>query len=178
MSTIYGWLCAWNTGTVPDGSYVLVSGAFNSAGTAFGSGVSITVDNTNSTPTESDQAPLALTSTSGVSGQALTLTTSGGSGTGDVSYAVTDGTASGCTIFTAALTSTSAGTCIVTATKAADANYNAISSAPTTVTFTAPAPAFPQQHAATRWQTTQTPTLSADPTEWGGSIQGVSLVSR
>jgi hypothetical protein len=30
---------------VPDGSYVLVSEAFNSAGNAFSSGVSVTVDN-------------------------------------------------------------------------------------------------------------------------------------
>ncbi len=44
--TIYGWLCAWNTTTVPDGSYVLVSEAFNSAGHTSSSGVSITVDNT------------------------------------------------------------------------------------------------------------------------------------
>ena len=43
--TDYGWLCSWNTSTVPDGSYVLVSEAFNSAGSAFGSGVSITVNN-------------------------------------------------------------------------------------------------------------------------------------
>jgi hypothetical protein len=43
--TIYGWLCGWNTARVPDGSYVLVSEAFNSAGSAFSSGVSITVDN-------------------------------------------------------------------------------------------------------------------------------------
>jgi hypothetical protein len=43
--TIYGWLCGWNTARVPDGSYVLVSEAFNSAGNAFSSGVSVTVDN-------------------------------------------------------------------------------------------------------------------------------------
>jgi hypothetical protein len=43
--TLYGWLCAWNTTTVPDGSYVLVSEAFNSAGSTFSSGVSITVKN-------------------------------------------------------------------------------------------------------------------------------------
>ncbi len=43
--TIYGWLCAWNTTTVPSGSYTLLSGAINSAGVAFSSGVSITVKN-------------------------------------------------------------------------------------------------------------------------------------
>jgi Protein of unknown function (DUF4038)/Bacterial Ig domain len=49
-STIYGWLCSWNTTTVPDGSYVLVSEAFNSAGSTFSSGVSITVDNGSARP--------------------------------------------------------------------------------------------------------------------------------
>jgi YVTN family beta-propeller protein len=40
--TIYGWLCKWYT-TVPSGSYILVSEAFNSAGSAFSSGISITI---------------------------------------------------------------------------------------------------------------------------------------
>ncbi len=84
---------------------------------------------------KTDQTPLTVTSTSGVYGTPLALTTSGGSGTGAVSYIVTNGTASGCALFYAALTSTSAGTCIVTATKAGDADYNPTSSAPTTVTF-------------------------------------------
>ena len=32
--TYYGWLCSWNTTTVPNGSYVLSSLAFNSTGSA------------------------------------------------------------------------------------------------------------------------------------------------
>ena len=43
--TYYGWLCSWNTTTVPNGSYTLLSEAFNSGGSAFSSGVSITVHN-------------------------------------------------------------------------------------------------------------------------------------
>jgi chitodextrinase len=43
--TLYGWLCSWNTTTVANGSYVLLSEAFNSGGSAFSSGVSITVHN-------------------------------------------------------------------------------------------------------------------------------------
>ncbi len=93
-----------------------------------------------SQPEKTDQAPLTVTSTSGVYGTALALTTSGGSGTGAVSYAVTNGTASGCALFYAALLSTSAGTCIVVATKAGDATYNATSSPAATVTFSAPPP--------------------------------------
>jgi hypothetical protein len=43
--TLYGWLCAWNTSTVPNDSYVLVSEAFTSGGSTFSSGVSVTVTN-------------------------------------------------------------------------------------------------------------------------------------
>ncbi len=44
-STYYGWVYNWNTTTVPNGSYPLVSEAFDSGGSAFSSGVSITVHN-------------------------------------------------------------------------------------------------------------------------------------
>ena len=40
-----GWLDGWNTTTVPNGSYTLVSLASNSVGTVASSGVSITVHN-------------------------------------------------------------------------------------------------------------------------------------
>ena len=43
--TYYGWLCSWNTATVPNGSYVLVSEASGAGGSAFSSGVRITVSN-------------------------------------------------------------------------------------------------------------------------------------
>ncbi len=43
--TYYGWVCAWNTTTVPNGSYVLLSYASEADGSAFSSGVSITVNN-------------------------------------------------------------------------------------------------------------------------------------
>jgi type II secretory pathway pseudopilin PulG len=84
------------------------------------------------------QATLILTSTSATytgTAYTVTLTTSGGSGTGLVSYTATNGTASGCTISGATLTAGTAGTCTVTATKSADANYLTASSAPTAVTF-------------------------------------------
>jgi predicted outer membrane repeat protein len=94
---------------------------------------------TSSTPTtvtfQQLQAPLKLTSTAGVVGAPLTLTTSGGSGSGAVSYTASNGTASGCTIASLKLVATTAGTCIVTATKAAGGTYAAVSSSPTTVTL-------------------------------------------
>ena len=43
--TYYGWLCSWNTTTVPNGSYTLVSEASNTVGTVFSSGVNVTVNN-------------------------------------------------------------------------------------------------------------------------------------
>jgi hypothetical protein len=57
-------------------------------------------------------------------------------GTGAVTYVVTGGTASGCSVSGDVLSSTSAGTCLVTATKAADTNYNPTTSAPFDVTIT------------------------------------------
>lgn len=62
-----------------------------------------------------------------------TLTTSGGSGGGAVSYSVTAGS---CSVLGDQLTANSgSGTCSVTATKAADANYNAVTAAAATVTL-------------------------------------------
>ena len=43
--TPYGWVCAWNTTTIPNGSYALVAEASNATGSAFSSGDSITIDN-------------------------------------------------------------------------------------------------------------------------------------
>ena len=50
---------------------------------------------------------------------------------------VSNGTATGCAIGGSTLTATSSGTCLVTATKAADVGYLAVSSLATTVTFKA-----------------------------------------
>jgi trimeric autotransporter adhesin len=54
------------------------------------------------------------------------LSTSGGSGTGAISYAVTTG-ANFCSVSGATMTGVSAGACSITATKAADANFSATS---------------------------------------------------
>ena len=81
--------------------------------------------------------PSIVTSISGTFGAPLTLTTSGGSGTGAVTYVVdAGGTATGCVISAgSAELDVSVGTCIVTATKAADGNYLVASSALTTITL-------------------------------------------
>lgn len=81
------------------------------------------------------QSGLTITSTHGTFGVALPLTTSGGSGTGAVTFAVSNDTALGCTESGGSLTVTQAGTCLVTATKAGDETYDSVSSPQTTVTF-------------------------------------------
>jgi hypothetical protein len=65
----------------------------------------------------------------------LTLVATGGSGTGALTFSVTNGTATGCLLTSGALSATTAGTCIVTAFKAAAAPYASGVSAATTVTI-------------------------------------------
>ena len=86
------------------------------------------------------QAAITVTSTAGLVGKALTLVTTGGSGTGAVTFSVTNGTATGCVVTGSTLKATTAGTCLLTATKATDTNYLTALSSATTVTFVKPIP--------------------------------------
>jgi hypothetical protein len=88
---------------------------------------------------------LILTSTRGVFATPLTLTTSGGSGSGAVSYRVSDGSARGCVLTSSAgeLTSSSAGTCVVQVIKAASGDFEAQLSALTRVRLSANTPVAP-----------------------------------
>ena len=43
--TYYGWVYSWNTTTVPNGSYALLSEAFNASASAFSAGTTISVSN-------------------------------------------------------------------------------------------------------------------------------------
>ncbi len=81
------------------------------------------------------QPTLVVSSTKGFFKTPLRLTTTGGAGSGAVTFSVANGTAKGCAIVNGALTSTSEGTCLVTATKAASGNYAQATSATTTVTI-------------------------------------------
>ena len=75
---------------------------------------------------KANQATLTATATpaSIVFNGSSALSTTGGSGSGTVSYAVTAGNTF-CSVTGTTLTGTGVGTCTVTVTKAADANYNA-----------------------------------------------------
>ncbi len=83
---------------------------------------------------KADQATLTAVAVSPAPfGSVQTLTTTGGSGLGAVTYSV--GASTACSVSTDQLTITSStGTCSVTATKAADGNYNARTSAALSVT--------------------------------------------
>jgi hypothetical protein len=80
-----------------------------------------------------NQATLTVNAPSTLTyGATATLTTTGGSGNGAVTFSV--GASTGCTVSGSTLSVTNAsGTCSVTATKADDGTYNAITSAPVTV---------------------------------------------
>jgi hypothetical protein len=81
------------------------------------------------------QAALHVVSARGVAGAKLSLSTSGGSGSGVVVFVATDGTAKGCVVTGDALTASSAGTCNVVATKAASAQYETMTSSTASITF-------------------------------------------
>lgn len=98
---------------------------------------SLTGASRSSMATQVAQSTLKLTSTYGTVGSSLTLTTSGGSGSGAVTYVLNSSGSANCLISSSKLEATKPGTCTVTATKAADSTYLAASSAPTTVTFVA-----------------------------------------
>jgi hypothetical protein len=76
------------------------------------------------------QVPLTLDNGSGTFGNAIALVTNGGSGSGATSFAVTNGTATGCSLTSGgnAIISSSGGTCFVSATKAEDSSFLATSS--------------------------------------------------
>lgn len=88
-----------------------------------------------------DQAALTLTGgTTVVYGQTLQLGTTGGNGTGAVTYAVINGTGEATIDATGKLTPVKVGTVKVTATKAGDASYNSITSAEVEIHITRATP--------------------------------------
>ena len=88
-----------------------------------------------------DQKALTITgNTSVIYGEKLTLTTTGGSGSGAVTYAVTNGTGEATIDATGKLTPVKVGKVKVSATKAGDASYNSITSAEVEITITRATP--------------------------------------
>ena len=88
------------------------------------------------TVSKASQDSLIVTPTSGVYGSSISLSTSGGSGSGAVTYAVTSAGSAGCSISGGnVLNASTPGTCTVTATKATSTNYLVATSSATTITF-------------------------------------------
>jgi len=91
--------------------------------------VSVTVDKVNQATLDVVAIPSTV-----VYGNTSALSILGGRGTGAVTYNI--GASTGCSVAGSTLSVTNAGgTCAVTATKAGDANYNAATSSPSTVTL-------------------------------------------
>jgi len=96
------------------------------------------------------QTGLSISSTLAVFGTPLTLTTTGGTTSGAVTFpTVIDGTAVGCSVVAGVLTVTDSGTCVVTAQMAGDANYEPVSSAATPITIQAFTPSVGTWNPAT-----------------------------
>jgi alpha-tubulin suppressor-like RCC1 family protein/uncharacterized protein YjdB len=80
---------------------------------------------------------ITVTSTATAAGSNLALTATGGSGTGTFSFAVVSSGSANCSIQGTSLLATTAGSCTITATKAADSTYVALTSSTTTITVSA-----------------------------------------
>ena len=124
-------ICDWVPSSV--GSVALTAVLSPTASSTYSGSTSSAL---NKTVALAAQASLVLSSTSGTYGTDLTLTASGGSGGGALSYAVTSTGTAGCSIANGnVLSATTPGTCAVTATRAASTNYLVESSIATTVTI-------------------------------------------
>jgi len=84
------------------------------------------------TISKASQSSMSITSANSmVYGQSIPIVAVGGSSSGDVSYAKVSGP---CTVTGSTVTSTGAGSCVVTATREADTNYNSVTSSNFTIT--------------------------------------------
>lgn len=137
--TVMDWEIDRDTGKV---TYILAGGAVGDTVT-----LPVTIASTNyetstvnvkiTLTNKEEQTALSVTGKTTVEfGHTLQLGTKGGSGTGNVTYTVTNGDGQAGIDADGKLIPTKVGTVTVTATKAGDDNYNAITSAPMTVTIT------------------------------------------
>jgi hypothetical protein len=124
---------------------------------------------------KSAQAPLVISSsTSKPFSSMLALTTTGGTGGGLISYAVTATRTAGCSItgsapnFSLITTGAVGSTCGITATSAQTTTYNAISSSQVTITVAANAPTAPRITSVSGENTAATVSFTA-PSDFGGA---------
>ena len=143
--------CTINADQLGNGIYAPAPQVTQSFAVVKASQAALTVASTNTTPTY---------------GSTATLSTTGGSGTGAVSFA---SDSANCTVSATTLTAAAVGNCTITATKAADANYTA---ATATVSITV---VKASQATLTASSSTTTPTYGSTATlnTTGGSGTGV-----
>ena len=116
--------------TVTLGDDVLITGGSGDRSDRY----TVTVSNSPTAAiSKASQSSLSITSASSmVFGQSIPIVAVGGSSSGALSYSKVSGP---CTVSGSSATSTGAGSCVVTATRAADTNYNAVTSSNFTITI-------------------------------------------
>jgi Autotransporter beta-domain/Bacterial Ig-like domain (group 3)/IPT/TIG domain len=141
-NTYFGQAMSLNAGLAPGNYSVLATYAPDPAGNYLVSNGPVTIG---FSVLKANQAALtaSVSPSTVTNGGTTTLGTSGGTGTGAVTYAVTSGS---CSVSGNTLTANDVGSCNVTATKAADTNYNVatanvsvtVGAAAQTISFTNP----------------------------------------
>lgn len=138
----------------------------------------LAADSTNSvsiTVSKAVQATLTLTSTSAVFLTNLRLLTTGGSGPGAVSYSVSSSGTAGCAVSNGdSLTATSAGSCVVVATKATSTDYLAAYDTRTVTVSKAPLTLTTSVSASLKYGSTATATYSASRSLGVGSVPNLT----
>ena len=127
-----------NTATVAGSGSSVITATFTPADSSqYVSDGTITM--TVSVQQGSQTIPVVISSTTGEYGTDLALTTTGGSGSGSISFVVDSGP---CTVLGSTLTPTGGGSCMVTATKSAGGDYLAANSLSTSISITKATPAL------------------------------------
>ena len=121
------------SGGVATFSGLALTGVSGSTYTLIFTGDSLSHIDTTAIKIGTPQTPLAVSSTRAVWGRSFTLTASGGSGTGAVTFKAVHGTPTGCAVSGTALIFSSTGSCTVIVTKAGDTTYLPATSPATTV---------------------------------------------
>jgi hypothetical protein len=113
----------------------------------------------------------------GIFGNAFNIYKYGGSGDGEETVTVTNGTATGCVLNGTVLTVATAGTCVITATKATSENYlEAASTFTVILDYYVPEPVAPEPSAPTQIAVSSANGWSINPSI-GPTITGISPVS-
>ena len=145
---VYTFRATSNLGVVSKGTSTLTNQSFNVTGLTAGQSATVLVTSSrngfaamsasilgSAAPVNQATLTIANTTLTGTVGTPITLSTTGGSGGGAVSYTFTGAS---CAIATVSLSASAATTCVVTATKAASAGFNLATSVSKSFVFVLP----------------------------------------